>query len=132
MHSFPKQKDVMYMNSNDILAIASDEQAFRLYVIEKLENHEHRLISLEKQQTDFQHTMLKRLDNVEYEQRLLRSKLDGLQTSVYWVLGAVTIFLAAIQLWPRKKDSDPVKTVQPILIQIPAAPHDPQQEQKSA
>ncbi|MBQ7214926.1 MAG: hypothetical protein IJS39_02955 [Synergistaceae bacterium] len=120
------------MNSNDILAIASDEQAFRLYVIEKLENHEHRLISLEKQQTDFQHTMLKRLDNVEYEQRLLRSKLDGLQTSVYWVLGAVTIFLAAIQLWPRKKDSDPVKTVQPILIQIPAAPHDPQQEQKSA
>ena len=120
------------MTSNDIVAIASNEQAFRFYVIEKLENHEHRLISLEKQQADFQQTVLKRLDTLDYEQRLLYSKIDGLQTSVYWTLAAIGIFLAAIQLWPRKKDSDPVKTVQPILIQLPAASHDPQPEQKSA
>lgn len=46
--------------------------------------------------TEFKGVVLKRLDNVEYEQRLLHSKIDGLQTSVYWVLGAVGIFLAAL------------------------------------
>ena len=79
--SSPKQKDVMNMLSTDreiLLDIKAE-------------------LSKQRQEfTEFKGVVLKRLDNVEYEQRLLHSKIDGLQTSVYWVLGAVGIFLAAL------------------------------------
>lgn len=101
-------------------------------------------------QSNFQQEVLKRLDGiesrlgnvesrlvvVEQEQRLLHVKVDDLQTSVYWVLGAIAIFLAAIQLWPNKKDSDSSSRNQPIVVQMPPIypyPYDPRKpDEKSA
>ena len=48
--------------------------------------------------SEFEQLVLKRLDDIEAEQRLLNLKTDGLQTSVYWVLAAIGIFIAGITI----------------------------------
>ena len=74
-------KDVIYMVSTDrdILLDIKAEQ-----------------VKQRQEFSEFKAVVLKRLDNVEYEQRLLHSKIDSLQTSVYWVLGVITLFLTAL------------------------------------
>ena len=84
-------KDVIYMVSTDrdILLDIKAEQ-----------------VKQRQEFSEFKAVVLKRLDNVEYEQKLLHSKIDSLQTSVYWVLGAIAIFLAAIQLYDTRKPDE--------------------------
>ena len=77
-------------------------------------------------ESSFQQQVLKRLDgiesrlgNVETELTIIKHDQAALQTSVYWFLGAIAIFLAAIQLWPNKKGSDSSSRNQPIVVQMP-------------
>lgn len=86
------------MDSSDIRVIINGQEfaiaggmlrpvqsSFQSEVLRRLDGIESRLDGIES-----------RLGTVEQEQRLLHSKIDGLQTSVYWILGAIGIFLAAI------------------------------------
>ena len=62
-----------------------NENNFQQEVLKRLDGIESRLGSIES-----------RLGTVEQGQRLLHVKVDDLQTSVYWVLAAIGIFLAAL------------------------------------
>ena len=64
-----------------------------------------RLIHLEQEQakqrqefSEFKAVVLKRLDNIETDITIIKHDQANLQTSVYWVLGAVTAIFALITL----------------------------------
>ena len=86
--------------------------------------------------SEFKAVVLKRLDNIETDITIIKHGQAALQTSVYWILGTIAIFLAAIQLWPSKKDSDSSSRNQPIVVQMPPIypyPYDPRKpDEKSA
>jgi len=90
----PPKKDVMNMDSKDI-RIVINGQAFRV---------EGDVLRAESQ-NNFQQEVLRRLDGIESrlgmietEQRLLHVRVDDLQTSVYWVLGVVTLIFTIVTL----------------------------------
>ena len=62
-----------------------------------------RLIHLEGEQakqrqdfSEFKALVLKRLDNIETDITIIKHDQAALQTSVYWFLGVVTLFLTAL------------------------------------
>ena len=73
-----------FMLEGEVLKPAA-ESDFQQEVLRRLDGIESRLGNVES-----------RLGVVEQEQRLLHVKVDDLQTSVYWVLAAIGIFLAAL------------------------------------
>lgn len=77
----PTKKDVMYMVSTDreILLDIQAEQAKQ-----------------RQEFSEFKAVVLQRLDNIEMEMTIIKHDQATLQTGVYWVLGAVGIFLAAL------------------------------------
>ena len=77
----PPKKDVTYMVSTD-REIQLDIQA---------EQAKQR-----QEFSEFKAVVLQRLDNIEMEITIIKHDQATLQTSVYWVLGAVGIFLAAL------------------------------------
>lgn len=93
-YAHPPKKDVIYMVSEDI-RIVINGQAFRV---------EGDVLRAENQ-NNFQQEVLRRLDGIESrlgmieaEQRLLHVRVDDLQTSVYWVLGVVTLIFTMVTL----------------------------------
>ena len=51
-----------------------------------------------EEQSQFQAVVLKRLDAIERELIIIKHEQANLQTSVYWTLGAIGIFLAGLVL----------------------------------
>ena len=74
-----------------------------------------------------------RLANIEVEQQLLRQKIDDLQTSVYWVLAAIGIFIACVtipsiialmvSIFRSANSSQDKPGTSPIILQIPPYPY---------
>ena len=75
-----------------------------------------------------------RLGAVEQDITIIKHDQQTLQHSVYWVLGAVGVFLAAMALRPSRgtpKEDKPVPA--PYIIQVPAyIPPSHDREEKSA
>ena len=131
----------MTSNDNEILVAIHENQVYLLNELQgvkaeqqamnkRLNGIESRLGAVETEQQ----AIRAELQTVHEEQRVLAARADTLQTSVYWVFGAITIFLTAIALWPSRREQ-PVQSVQserretkepPLIIQVPAYYPDPE------
>ena len=124
----------MTSNDNEILAAIYENQVYLLNELQAqsklLDGIESRLGAVETEQQ----AIRAELQTVHEEQRVLAARADTLQTSVYWVFGAITIFLTAIALWPSRREQ-PVPPVHsesretkepPLIIQVPAYYPDPE------
>ena len=81
-----------------------------------IDGKEYGVQEISGRKSDFQAEVLHRLGSIEAEQRYLADRIDTLTTAVYWILGAIGIFLAAlgiftgIYMWiasARKDKPDP-------------------------
>ncbi len=73
-----------------------------IYIV--IDGSEYRAVMQEGEQSlrsevrELKGIVQQRFDELSFEQRLTRDRVDNLQTSVYWILGAIGIFLAALAI----------------------------------
>ncbi len=95
----------MTSNDNEILVAIYENQVYLLNELQAMKTEQQAMKTEQKSQREElaqiraeQQSVRQELRAVHEEQRVLAVRMDDLQTSVYWFLGAVGIFIAAMTI----------------------------------